>query len=161
MNLKFSLLMGFKYTFLFLLFFGSNHFWLQDSPVQAPKESSEGIVLIGNQTGFNSMNWKQIKSFFRGEKSFWASGTPITVVLPGNSLPYSAEVASKVYGTTPAGVQKFWLSLVFQGRSKPPVFLNSEEEIIRYVSQNSGAIGFVTSASKSRCAEYVIQVIDR
>ena len=121
----------------------------------------EGLVMIGNKTGFNGMSWKQARSFFKGERLFWADGTPVTVVLPGNSLSYSTDVASKVYGTNPSGMQKYWLSLVFQGRGKPPVFLNSEEEIIRYIARNQGAISFVTASSKAKCNEYIIVVSDR
>jgi hypothetical protein len=121
----------------------------------------EGLVMIGNKTGFTGMSWKQARSVFKGERLFWADGTPVTVVLPGNGLSYSTDVASKVYGTNPSGMQKYWLSLVFQGRGKPPVFFNSEEEIILYISQNKGAVAFVTAASKSRCNDFIISLSDK
>lgn len=155
--------MGSKIVILLMLLFQWNLNILTERLSQGSSSSSsgDGLVLIGNKTGLDEMNWKQVKSVFKGERLFWSDGIPVNVVLPGNSLSYSSDVASKIYGTNTAGMQKFWLSLVFQGRGKPPVFLNSEEEIIRYVSQNQGAIGFVTPAFKSRCGDYLITIKDK
>jgi hypothetical protein len=41
------------------------------------------------------------------------------------------------------------------------VFFNSEEEIILYISQNKGAVAFVTAVSKSRCNDFIISLSDK
>ena len=40
---------------------------------------------------------------------------------------------------------KYWLAQVFQGRVQSPHFFTSEEELIDYVNQTTGAIGIVTN----------------
>ena len=45
-------------------------------------------------------------------------------------------------------MQKYWLSLVFQGRTSPPVFLDSDAEIIAYVLKTPGAIGVIAAESR-------------
>jgi hypothetical protein len=64
-------------------------------------------------------------------------------VLPSQKNESAALTAKVFYGTTVKGMQKFWLSLVFQGRANPPIFLDTDEEIIIYVQKNPGSIGVI------------------
>lgn len=129
--------------------------------MQNPKDGRENLILIGNTTGYTSMSWKMVGSIFRGESTFWKNGAPVTIVLPGNTLSYSVDVANYVYGSSVPGMQKFWLSLVFQGRSKPPIFLNTEQEIIDFISRNPGSVGFVSASAKSKCVDLLIVLSDK
>jgi hypothetical protein len=52
-------------------------------------------------------------------------------------------MAKSIYNTTPQGVKKYWLSLVFQGRANPPTFLESDSAIISYIQDTPGAMGFI------------------
>lgn len=119
------------------------------------------FVLIGNSTGNNNLNWKQVKNIFRGERSFWQNGSSVVLVLPASNLPVAVDIAKQVYGSDVAGMQKFWLALVFQGRGKPPIFISSEEEIIRFISQNPGAVALISATAKNRATEWLIPITEK
>ncbi len=119
------------------------------------------FVLIGNTTGVSDLKWKQVRSIFKGERSFWQNGSSVVLVLPASNLPVADDIAKQVYGSDVAGMQKFWLALVFQGRGKPPIFISSEEEIIRFVSQNPGAVALISATAKNRAMDWLIPITEK
>jgi ABC-type phosphate transport system substrate-binding protein len=100
--------------------------------------------LVGNKTGFSNLSLKETRQIFKAKYSVWASGQSVIIVLPSPKNLNADQVCKLIYENSISGVQKFWLSLVFQGRANPPVFLDSDEEILSYVSKNPGAIGLVS-----------------
>jgi ABC-type phosphate transport system substrate-binding protein len=103
----------------------------------------EGLIIIGNQIGTSQLTKSKTNEIFRGRNTVWSNGNTVVLVLPSQRNDNSALVARLLYQTTVKGMQKYWLSLVFQGRGNPPVFLDSDKEIVEYVLKTPGAIGLV------------------
>lgn len=116
------------------------------------------LTVIGNKTGFDNLSVKDVRQIFRGKYSRWPQGGEVTIVLPSPKSDNALPVAQNIYLTTVSGVQKFWLALVFQGRSTPPVFLETDEEIIMYVKKTAGAIGVVSSGSQNIPRNLIISI---
>jgi ABC-type phosphate transport system substrate-binding protein len=120
--------------------------------------SMNAVTIIGNKTGFSSNSAKEIKQVFRGKYANWSTREQVIIVLPASKSSSAEIVASVVYGNTVSGVQKYWLSLVFQGRSNPPVFLDTDEEIISYVKRTSGSIGVISSGNQKVPGNLIISI---
>lgn len=153
--------MDFKFAyrlirFQLLLFFSAA------SLLQATAQSSmsSDFIIIGNDIGIKSASFKHIQSIFRGKYSTWNNRQSVTIVLPSKKNESAADVARHIYQTTLTGMQKFWLSQVFQGRSNPPVFLDADDEIIKYVEKNSGAIGIIRKGTPNINQNMVINIIN-
>ena len=99
------------------------------------------LEFAANVKGVESLTSKEVVQIFRNGRSLWASGEKVIIVLPSNKSDMAESVAKNLYGGSVTAMQKFWLALVFQGRANPPVFLQTEEEIISYIAKNPGAIG--------------------
>jgi hypothetical protein len=99
--------------------------------------------IIGNQTGLSQLNTAQLKEYFKGKYTLWNSGKSVKVVLHSSQSQHALILAKLLYNTTQQGVQKYWLSLVFQGRANPPVFLDNDSDIVNYVTKTPGAIGLI------------------
>jgi ABC-type phosphate transport system substrate-binding protein len=117
-----------------------------------------GVTIIGNKTGFTSNSSKEIKQVFRGKYANWSTKLQAIIVLPASKSPSAEIVASTVYGNTVSGVQKYWMSLVFQGRANPPVFLDSDDEIINYVKRTPGSIGVIMAGNADLPKNLVITI---
>ena len=105
----------------------------------------EKFSVIANDVGFEKSSPQEIKSVFKGKFTFWKNNKKVILVLPSSKNPISNEVASFYYQTTTDGVKKYWLSLVFQGRSTSPVFLDSDKEVYEFIQKNEGAIGLIST----------------
>ena len=80
---------------------------------------------------------------FNGERTIWPSGLPAVVVLPTSESDSFEKTAVWCFDTDGFEYQKHWLSLVFQGRTAPPVFVDSEQDVLEYVEEQPGAIGLL------------------
>ena len=134
---------------------------LMQSGTFAQQLSLDGLVLIGNKTSLTSINRKQLNGIFRGSQSIWKSNEQVIVVMPSNKADFAEQFAVSVLQMSHSALQKYWLALVFQGRSNAPVFLNNSSEIIEYVKKNPGAIAVVKAAERDIPAGMTIMISDR
>ena len=100
---------------------------------------------IANDIGTQALSNRQLKAVFLGNKSLWDNNKTVTVVLTSSNSQNFEATAQWALGTDAFEYQKHWLSLVFQGRSGAPVLLDSETEVVEYISAHPGAIGMLYS----------------
>jgi hypothetical protein len=118
-----------------------------------------GLTIIGNNLGSNTLSEQQVVDAFKAKNNFWSNGKALSVCLPETKTPDAAPVCLKVYGKTVSEVQKFWLSQVFQGRSRSPHFFETDQEMIDFVAKTPGAIGaFVNEKNIPVPAELSLQI---
>ena len=137
---------------LLALFFSVNTF--------AQQGAFGGLTLIGNNTGLKAVTSKQAASIFKGNRSHWPTKEQVTIVMPTSKADFSEQFAIGVINGSHSALQKYWLALVFQGRSSPPVFLNSNEEILDYVRKNPGSIAFLNLPEREVPSGLLIRVTD-
>jgi hypothetical protein len=131
--------MKFHLTILFLL----------SCLVSFGQTSFKDIAVVQNQTGFINGKLKDVQGVFLGKYSRWpATKEQTTIVLPSSKCASATLISSVIYKSSVKEMQKYWLSLVFQGRTSPPVFLDSDAEIIAYVLKTPGAIGVIAAESR-------------
>lgn len=116
---------------------------------------SPSYVLIGNDVPKKSFSKAEVKSVFKGEWTSWSNGASVVVVLPGSKSPFASEFSKNILGTSVQGMQKFWLSLVFQGRANPPVFVDNPQDALQFVKYNKGAIA-VVNLQQAEIPSYLI-----
>jgi len=123
-------------------------------------QSLNGLTIIGNSVGTSSMTELQVKDAFKAKNNFWSNGTVLTVCLPDTKSTDAADVSRKIYGKSVSEVQKFWLSQVFQGRSRSPIFCETDEEMISYIARTPGAIGaFINDKGLTIPKHLVMQIL--
>ena len=106
------------------------------------------LTVIANTKGAPAeLKFTELKSILKGEKQRWNDGTKIMICLMKTSTPVGAATSHKIYNLSGDEVNKFWLALVFQGKSQAPSFFNTMAELETFITQNPGAIGVVTQAT--------------
>lgn len=104
------------------------------------KAQTPSYQIAGNQIGTKELSVKEAKDILKGKRNFWPNGEEILVGLPSSKAVHAELVAAQIFGTSVNGMQKYWLSLVFQGRGKSPYFFSTPEEMLEWVSKTPGAI---------------------
>ncbi len=89
------------------------------------------------------MKQSELKSVLMGETQRWKNGKRVIIALMKTNTPIGKTTSSKVYDMSGDELNKYWLALVFQGKSQAPVFFTSVSDLQNYVSQNPGAIGII------------------
>jgi hypothetical protein len=47
-----------------------------------------------------------------------------------------------------ASIKAYWQKQIFSGRGVPPEEKKSDEEVLKYVTENPGAVGYIAEATK-------------
>jgi len=110
---------------------------------------AQSVVYFGNDLGLTAMPNAKAQRVFTGKETLWKNGKTVVICLPGTKSPKAEEIYSKVYNKSVKEVQKFWLSLVFQGRAKSPMFFDTDQEMVDYIKRTPGAIGVLSADKKS------------
>jgi O-phosphoseryl-tRNA(Cys) synthetase len=107
--------------------------------------NGQSLVVIGNDIGMKEIKMNYLKEVYQAKYSFWPNKKSVQIALPGTQSEDAVYVYAQVYGKSVKEVQKFWLSIVFQGRAKSPNFFDTSKELIDYVQRTLGAIGLLKS----------------
>lgn len=106
--------------------------------------AQDKISVIGNTKGVPStMKMNEVVSVLKGEKQRWSDGTKIVIALMKTNTAIGSNTGKKIYNMSGDELNKYWLALVFQGKSQAPNFFSSATELETFVAQTPGAIGVV------------------
>jgi ABC-type phosphate transport system substrate-binding protein len=128
--------------------------------IKAQQHKADEFYIIGNSVDIKSASIKHIQSIFRGKYSSWNNRQTVIIVLPSRKNETCQNVSSFLYETSITGMQKYWLSQVFQGRSNPPVFLDTDKDIINYIEKNPGAIGIISRSNNDVKSALIINILN-
>ena len=127
--------------------------------VDSQAQNEELIVIANSQGAPAEMKKSYVKKVLRGQRPRWKDGSKVKLCLMKTRTPMGTKTAKEYYNMTGRQLNKYWLALVFQGKSSPPHFFNTQEELKSYVLNNSGAIGVIAKKNKASARE--INILSR
>jgi ABC-type phosphate transport system substrate-binding protein len=104
-------------------------------------------VIVNNSNSSTSLSKKEISDFFLKKKTKWADGQKVVPIDQKAKSDARKGFTDGVHKKSVSAIKSYWQQAVFAGKGTPPTEKPSDEEVIKYVSQNSGAIGYVSSAA--------------
>lgn len=127
--------------------------------VTSQELTESNIIVIANSIEQDNITKKELKEIFLGTADSWKNNSNVLIVLPSSKYPQKNRLTEIVMGRTHDGVRRYWLSLVFQGRANPPIYLDNNDEIINYVKQNKGSIAVMLDCN-TNVNDMLIKIID-
>jgi ABC-type phosphate transport system substrate-binding protein len=104
-------------------------------------------VVVHRKNKATALDKKALAQVFLKKRTQWSDDSVILPVDQSKSSAVREQFSEEVLGRSVAAVRAYWNQLVFSGRGVPPPELGSDEEVLRYVGQHAGAIGYVSAAS--------------
>lgn len=111
-----------------------------------PRAFAQEIIVIAHKEVQPALDKDELKQIFLGKKTRWDDKGQITFVLPSDKQ-LCAEFFKEYLGKSSSQYLNFWKKQVFTGKGRMPRFFQTEDELIRFVAQNQGAISFITGTS--------------
>lgn len=100
-------------------------------------------VIVNNANGKSSLAKKDVSQLFLKKTPKWSDGTPVVAVDQTEKAAARERFTQEVHGKSVAAVKSYWQQQIFSGRDVPPVEKSSDAQVIAFVKQNPGAIGYV------------------
>lgn len=99
-------------------------------------------IVVNPGNSVRAMSLLELGKIFRAKTTIWPDGKSITLVLREPNSPGTKFILEKVLGGTFDG-EKAVLSDPSRKTAVPVVFAGSDEEVMRIVGSNAGAIGVI------------------
>ena len=113
------------------------------------------IVVVHPASGVTTLTVAELSAALLGRTPRWPDGTRVN---PVDQLPDSATykaVAEEIHGRSPAELRSFWVRQVFAGKGAPPPAKGSDEDVVAFVRNNPGAVGYVSPGADTRGVKVV------
>jgi ABC-type phosphate transport system substrate-binding protein len=104
--------------------------------------ATDFAIVVNPANPVRAMSLAELGKIFRAKTTIWPDGKNITLVLREPSSPGAKFVLDKVLGGT-FDDQKAVLNDPSRKSAVPVVFAESDEEVMRIVGGNAGAIGVI------------------
>ena len=93
------------------------------------------------------MRSNDVQLVFLGKKTKWENGDKIYVVTLKNGALHEAFLKAYV-NKTPARFSSYWKIAIVTGTGIPPKTFASEQELMGYVADKKGAVGYISSSTE-------------
>lgn len=108
--------------------------------------ATDPVVIANKDVATTSINQKLLVNIYLGKTTKWEDGSMIVPVLLQRGAIHEAFLSTYIKQSA-SQFNGFWTKAVFTGTGVPPKSFASEEELLNYVANTSGAIGYVSAAS--------------
>ena len=116
----------------------------------APALSLAGdVVIITNESvPVSTLGAKDVKQIFLGNKTVWDNGDKIVFVVQDRTDASDTFLKTYVQKSS-SQYNNYWKKQVFTGKGKAPKSFSSDQELVQFVSETAGAIGYVSSGAET------------
>jgi ABC-type phosphate transport system substrate-binding protein len=106
------------------------------------------VVIVHASNPNAGMPRRFVADAFLKKTTRWPDGSVIRPVdLPADSST-RAHFSDDVLNRSVAAVKSYWQQMIFSGRDVPPPELANDDEVVKYVAQNAGAVGYVSGTAQ-------------
>jgi len=122
---------------------------LMNSSFITAQEKANYKIIVNTANPVSSLTKIQIARLFLKKQTYWSNGIKVAPVdqLPQRDVrdSFSKNILKK----SVSSVKSYWQQQIFSGRANPPVEKSSDLEVINFVKNNRGAIGYVSKNAKT------------
>ena len=118
------------------------------------------VVIAHQEVPVDSISKDQLLDFYTGDVLSWPSSGLEVVVC---DLRLKSDVKDDFYdylGKSSSRMRSIWLKRKLAGEGDPPVFFQTEEELLEHVSNTPGSIGFMHPSKVTSNVKVLIEIGD-
>lgn len=118
---------------------------------QAAASSKRELVVIVNKANVvGSITRAELSSIYLGKRKMWSNGD---IVKPCDLHESGVDEEQATIGQFTAryinkdmsSLKSYWIKMIFSGKGEPPPVFKKPEEVIRFVSEDPGSLGYLYS----------------
>ena len=125
-------------------------------PVVAAGQDFKIVINEANLT--SSISKSDLSRCFMKQANTWISGQPVVPVDQAASSDVRRAFSGTVHGRDVSAVKSFWQRQIFSGQGVPPAEKASDQEVLAFVRENPGAIGYVSADADVSAGVKVLEI---
>ena len=108
-------------------------------------QSNNFKVIVNDANSISEISKDQLSDIFLKKTSKWNDNKKIVPVNLNAESNTRQSFAKSVHNKSVNAVKAYWQKKIFTGKGVPPVEKRSDAEVIAFVKDNPGAVGYVSS----------------
>ena len=112
-------------------------------------QSTAFKVIVNNNNSIEEINQSKLSDIFLKNSTMWQDYKKIVPVDLDSDLKTRDAFSKSVHHKSVPAIKAYWQKKIFTGKGVPPVEKKSDAEVIEFVKENEGAIGYVSSGSSA------------
>lgn len=130
-------------------------------PTQGAEKAAAFRIVVHSSNPTTSLSASEVSQLFLKRTTRWSSGGPVQPV----DLPTASAVregfSRKALGRPAVAIEAFWNKQIFSGQGTPPLVKSSDREVMAYVKDNAGAIGYVGTDTPLESGVKVVSLTEK
>ncbi|MDH5637675.1 MAG: substrate-binding domain-containing protein [Nitrospinota bacterium] len=121
-----------------------------EGPAFAQEREAKGdlVVIVNIANPVNQLSAGELEKMFLGKRGFWEWGKPIKTIDLIEENVHEDKSARAIFsagylGKSLPSLKSYWIRAIFSGRGQPPLVFGKGGDVVRYISENVGAIGYI------------------
>jgi hypothetical protein len=102
------------------------------------------LIVVNVRNPEPSVTREFLADAFLKKTTRWPSGEPLRPVDQRYDSSVRSSFSEGVLLRSAAAIRSYWQQRIFSGRGVPPPELETDADVLRYVQQNPGAVGYVS-----------------
>jgi hypothetical protein len=115
-----------------------------EGAARADEPLPEFRVITHPDNPHRSVSRRFLADAFLKDVTRWEGGEPLHPVDLRSDSATRSSFSERVVKRSVAAVRSYWQQRIFSGRGLPPPELNSDEDVVRFVNRDRGAVGYVS-----------------
>ncbi|MGB8932263.1 MAG: hypothetical protein WCC48_13550 [Anaeromyxobacteraceae bacterium] len=115
----------------------------------ATSAASEFVVVVNSGVAKASLTRSEASRLFLRSTTQWPGGDHVKPVDLAKGSPVRAAFTKEILGRSMGAIEQYWTQSVFSGRAVPPPEKRSDAEVLAYVRETPGAVGYVSAGANT------------
>lgn len=116
-------------------------------------------IIVNASNGVTALTREQVASLFLKKDRQWADESGVSPVDQSLHSLVRSRFSRSVLGHQVSWVKSYWSEQIFTGRGTPPPVRSTDEEVIAFVAEHPGAIGYVAADAALSGGARVLRVV--
>ena len=101
------------------------------------------VVVVSAKSPVAALSNAQVTDIFLGKTIHFPDGGPAVAIDQAEGSSVRDEFYDKVVGKSAAQIKAYWSKIIFTGRGQPPPSVSNSIEMMKRISANPAAIGYI------------------
>ena len=101
------------------------------------------VVVVSAKSPVGALSKEQVEDIFLGKTIRFPDGALAVAIDQPEGSAIRNEFYDKVVGKTAAQIKAYWSKIIFTGRGQPPPSVSNTVEMMKRISANPAAIGYI------------------
>jgi len=107
---------------------------------------AEVLIIANKNVSQDSISKEEVKQIFLGKTVKWADKSKILFVILKKDV--HKDFLKEYIKRSSSQYKNYWKKMVFTGKGRKPTAFETEKELVRYVAETEGAIGYISTGTE-------------